>query len=393
MSQKLVDRSPDLKRLRDEGYDVRVVGTHLVVANIPYVTSARTIQRGALVCVLDLQQDRTTTPATHTVYFVGEVPCDKDGKPLDKIIHDSTRQLLAEGLEIQHMFSSKPNGSYPDFYLKMATYAKMLVHQAQAIDPSVTARIFPPIPTDGEDDTPFHYFDTASSRAGIEALSSKLRLDRIAIVGLGGTGGYVLDLVAKTHVREIYLFDDDDFCQHNAFRCPGALGIDDLKPMKKVEYYSALYGKLRKGIRPRTYRIDEQNVSELSSMNFVFLCLDSGEVKEVIMAELERAGVPFIDVGMGIERSDDALTGILRVTTSTPEKRDHVRDNGRVSFAPAVGENFYSRNIQVADLNALNATLAVIKWKKLFGFYHDLKREHHSTYVLETNKLSSEDRS
>ena len=55
-------------------------------------------------------------------------------------------------------------------------------------------------------------------------------------------------------------------------------------------------------------------------------------------------------------------------------------------------ENEYNTNIQIADLNALNATLAVIKWKKLFGFYQDFEQEHHSTYSINVNMLLSEDR-
>ena len=35
--------------------------------------------------------------------------------------------------------------------------------------------------------------------------------------------------------------------------------------------------------------------------------------------------------------------------------------------------------------------LAVIKWKKLSGFYCDLEREHHSTYTLDGNMLLNED--
>lgn len=46
----------------------------------------------------------------------------------------------------------------------------------------------------------------------------------------------------------------------------------------------------------------------------------------------------------------------------------------------------------MADLNALNAALAVVKWKKLCGFYYDIEREHHSTYVINTGKLSREDK-
>ena len=50
-----------------------------------------------------------------------------------------------------------------------------------------------------------------------------------------------------------------------------------------------------------------------------------------------------------------------------------------------------TRNIQVADLNALNACLAVIRWKKLFGFYRDLEREHHTLYTVDGNHLLNED--
>jgi hypothetical protein len=93
---------------------------------------------------------------------------------------------------------------------------------------------------------------------------------------------------------------------------------------------------------------------------------------------------------MGIQLNDNALGGIVRVTTSTVQMRDHFCS--RVSFEDTPGEDDYNRNIQIADLNALNAALAVIKWKKLFGFYRDLKSEHHSQFSIDTNLLINEDR-
>lgn len=396
MSQKLVDRSPDLKRLRDEGYDLQVIGggTHVRVGSIPFVDANKQVKTGYLVSTLELNQNNVRKPHEHTAWFGGGVPCTKNGSPLAMIIN-TTKTTPVEGVEVDVQFSSKPvtatgydKDGYPDYYAKLTTYIKIVVHEAQAIDANVKAQVFPVIPVDDED-SPFKYYDTSSSRAGITALSSKLKM-KVAIVGMGGTGAYVLDQVAKTHVREIHIFDDDEFSQHTAFRCPGALSIEELRPgMKKVEYYQALYSKFRHGVVPHPYRIDTTNLDELTNFQFVFLCLDTGELKGAIMHALEQSGIPFIDVGMGVHVKDGSIHGILRATTSTPEKRDHVR--GRVSFAPANGPNDYSRNIQVADLNALNALLAVIKWKKLFGFYHDLKHEHHTTYVIETNKLSSED--
>jgi hypothetical protein len=59
--------------------------------------------------------------------------------------------------------------------------------------------------------------------------------------------------------------------------------------------------------------------------------------------------------------------------------------------AMEVGENDYAPNIQIADLNCLNATLAVIRWKKLVGFYQDLKQEHNSLYLINTGRVINED--
>jgi len=392
MSQKLVDPNPDLKRLRDEGYEVKIVGTHLLMGSVPYVNASKEVKRGTLISTLELQQDRTVKPNDHTVYFVGDTPCDSLGVALPIVIQTNAQYSPATGVVATNRLSTKPSEGYADYHAKMTTYAKILCHQAQAIEPKVTAKVFLPIPDVDGDARPFKYYDTSASRAGIAGLSSKLAMRKIAIIGLGGTGGYVLDFVAKTHVEEIHLYDDDDFHQHNAFRCPGAVALDDMKQgLTKVEYYAALYSKLRHGVVAHPYRILPENLDELSGMAFVFLCLDSGEFKDAIMSALEAEGTPFIDVGMGVELSGGALTGILRVTTSTSQKRDHVRGNHRVSFAPAAGDNLYSRNTQVVELNALNAALAVLKWKKLCGFYYDLKGEHHSTYAISTNKLSSED--
>ena len=79
----------------------------------------------------------------------------------------------------------------------------------------------------------------------------------------------------------------------------------------------------------------------------------------------------------------------MRVTTSTAEKRNHFRQ--QVSLEDAPGSTNI-RNMQIADLNALNAALAVIKWKKLAGFYRDIKAEHHSQFTIDGSLLINEDR-
>jgi hypothetical protein len=49
------------------------------------------------------------------------------------------------------------------------------------------------------------------------------------------------------------------------------------------------------------------------------------------------------------------------------------------------------QNNEAADLDAFNAILAVVKWKKLRGFYRDIEREHHSTYTSMRMRRSRRD--
>jgi hypothetical protein len=92
---------------------------------------------------------------------------------------------------------------------------------------------------------------------------------------------------------------------------------------------------------------------------------------------------------MGVNKVDDSLIGILRVTTGTQTKNNHIGD--RISVVDAEDDE-YNTNIQIAELNALNAALAVIKWKKLCGFYQDLETEHHTTYSINVAQLLNEDK-
>lgn len=391
MSQQLINRSPDLKRLRDEGYDVEVKSGHLLVKHLPYVNSSKEIKFGTLVSTLSLAGDVTTKPDTHVAYFSGDHPCHRDGSEIDKIKHQSSQQQLAGDLVVNHSFSSKPSAGYENYYEKMTTYAAIISSPAQSIDPNVTAKTFPVIEAQDEDSV-LNYIDTASSRAGIDVVTRKLEIGKVGIVGVGGTGSYVLDLVAKTPVREIHLFEGDKFLQHNAFRSPGAPSIDELKQMpQKVAYWKDLYSKMHRHIVAHDGFIDTSNVDQLRGLDFVFLCLDKGAAKKLIIDKLEEWGTPFIDVGMGVELVDEALHGVLRITTSTVKKREHVVARKRIPFSDGDGNDDYARNIQIADLNALNAALAVVRWKKLFGFYRDLEGEHYSTYTVDGNTLINED--
>lgn len=270
------------------------------------------------------------------------------------------------------------------YYQKMSTYATLLAGHATVLERGVTAK-GTSIP-DPQDESVFNYAETASGRAGISVLTAKLEKERLAIIGLGGSGSYILDGVAKTPAREIRIFDGDLFLQHNAFRAPGAPTLEELQlASKKVDYFHGIYSRMRRGIVPHAVKLKPENLHLLDGITFAFLSMDGGDDKRHVVEKLERLNVPFIDVGMGLELTDGSLGGILRVTASTPEQRDLFRK--RVSFGEAAHDDIYRSNIQVADLNALNAYLAVIKWKKLRGFYRDFERELHCSYTTDGNML------
>lgn len=389
MLQQLINRSLDLKQLRDEGYEIEVYGGNLIVHHIPYVNTNREVKFGKLITPLSLNNDITIRPDNHVINFMGEYPCNRDGSIITAIQHSAQlNQQLSDTIVINFSFSNKPPDGYSNYYDKVVRYAEIISAPAKSIDKTVTAKTFKVI-IDNEGETVFNYIDSNSSRANINQLNSKFKGQRVAIIGLGGTGSYILDLVAKTPVEEILLFDSDDFFQHNAFRSPGAASIENLiKRLKKVDYYNEIYSQMRKGIKPYSEKITEINIELLKGLSYVFICIDSNSARSMIISNLKKFGVTFIDTGLGVNVVDENLIGQLRVTVGTPAKYDHIPSRiGSVSME----DDEYATNIQIADLNALNALMAVIKWKKLSGFYQDLKQEFNSTYTINTSQLINED--
>lgn len=383
-----INLSQDLKQLIDEGFEVEVKGGHLVVHQVPYVNSSCQIKFGKLISTLALNGDVTVKPDTHVMGFMGEHPCNKDGSIITAIQHSNANQQITEGIVINYTFSNKPQNGYDNYYHKVTQYAKIITAPAKAIDSSVTAQTFK-VRECNEQESVFLYTDSNSSRANINHLNKMFKGQKIGIIGLGGTGSYVLDFVAKTPVDEILLFDNDEFLQHNAFRSPSVASAETLnKRMKKVEYFASIYSQLRRGIKAIPEKVTEANIDLLKGLSYVFVCIDSNRARSVIISKLREFGITFIDVGLGVNVAEDNLIGTLRVTVGTPEKYDHIHNRIGVE---ETDDNEYATNIQIADLNAFNALLAVMKWKKLCGFYQDLKNEHNSIFVINTGQLLHDD--
>jgi len=398
MSAIQISRSVDLSKLEAEGFRLRIVhgdAYHLFVEDIPYVTAEGKVALGTLYSslVTDAAEKTVNPVVDHQCWWVGAAPCDATGRVMTELISNPDPTPKGDQITVDLGFSRKhaDKRGYTNYHEKIWTYVREIWHEARELDVSCDPRSGKPVPAVVEGQArAFKYADMATTRAGIGAATSKLLAARLAIVGIGGTGSYILDLIAKTPVAEIHIFDGDEFEIHNAFRAPGAPRREELTDPKKVDWFGDIYDRMHRGIKRHPYHLTDENLAELSGFDFVFVAIDSGKARKAILQRLIAMKVPFIDVGLDIALDQQhALRGICRFTAGTPEMHSHVEEV--VSFAEARADELY-RNIQVADLNMLNAAMAVGKWKQMRGFYADDMREHHSLYNTATHALTKEDR-
>jgi ThiF family len=397
MSATLISLNPDLAKLEAEGYRLRIVrgiANHLIVEGVPAVNTKGELVYGEMYTPLEIDAaGQVRNPvANHQCWWIGaDPPCDHTGRVMEELIANTGPEDKGDGIKTRVGMSRKLKSGnqqipYPDYYKKLTTYIALIWSPAVQIEPTCTPKLDKPVRAVVEAQASvFHYPDMATTRAGIGAATTKLLVGKVAIVGLGGTGSYILDLLAKTPVGEIHLFDGDEFELHNAFRAPGAPAKAELTNPKKVDWFAAIYDRMREGIVRHAYHVRTQELAELRDMSFVFLAVDDPKAKKVMIDFLLAEKIPFIDVGMDVSLDRDvALRGQVRVTVATPAVHVHV--DQVISFADGPENNIY-RNIQVADLNMLNAALAVIRWKKWLGFYADDANEYHSLYSIQTGSL------
>jgi hypothetical protein len=369
---QLVSRNDDLRRLVEKGYAVAFDSSYLVIRDIPYLDSDGQLQIGAIVTKVKFIDQESVTQTDHQVFFAGSVPHGLDGKPIPNLGGGTTQLALSEASKdvvVERSFSNKPKttGKFQDFFDKIESYVTIVSGPAIELYHAnpFTFRVVNEV----VEDSVFKFQDTLTSRAEITDLSAKFRDDVIAIIGLGGTGAYVLEFLIKTPVREIRGFDLDPFHVHNAFRSPGRLEQAELGK-SKAEVYLSRYKNFRTGFSVTRTLIDASSSADLNGVTFAFVCVDKGSSRAGIFDLLISKGIPFIDVGMGLGRKDGSLNGMLRTTYYSAEHGPKVRDKGLADLADTP-DDLYRTNIQIGELNALNACLAVIRFKQLRGFYFE----------------------
>lgn len=366
MLQQLISLNPDIERLVKESYSVNYVEGYLIVEHVPYVNSNKEVKWGVLVTPLNLNPNYTVTPPeNHVIKFCGEFPCMENGRIIEAIEHGGAEQLTPT-LRVDFSFSNKPSQGLHNYYDKFVHYIGIISSPAMYLEEGVKPNLGRVIKlSNTESKNNFNYVDTNSTRASISNYNNKFSDLKIAIIGLGGTGSYLLDFISKTNVKEIHLYDKDIFSSHNAFRTPGAPDIIDLNgEVLKSDYLYQIYSKMHTGlINHKTY-VNPDNLNELLDYDFVFVSIDNSKSRSLIVKYLLAKDIPFVDVGIGIDINEDSLSISARVSVN----EDPTVSLGGIESA-LVDEDIYKTNIQIAEINALNACMAIIKWKQYYRFY------------------------
>ncbi len=397
MSHPLISHSEDLTRLSDDGYALAIREGTLIVEDIPY-ESAGSIKRGAFVCGIEDDTNRTLPPGDHTIWWSGDEPnASLMGLPKSPVC--SRDEQMIAGVQVRFQLSIKkrsPDGTwenYVDYFDKISTYADFLTRSAKAIDASATARSNRVISFE-ESESVFTYRDGTAGVRGIDLINKKVEHEIVAIVGTGGTGSYILDFVARTPVAEIHLFDDDILKAHNGYRYPSAVPKEDIQErLHKAKFLSDKYSKFRRGIFPHIEPVFEQLPKSLLSATFVFLAIDSPRDKRGIVSSLLRLKMPFVHVGIGINirrptPHDSLFQALAAVTLMAPEDDWNLDLAAKyIGFSDPEEQGIYSSNAQIVELNALNAALAVLQWKKYRGVYVSGK-EIDTSYDTELHLLA-----
>ncbi len=268
-------------------------------------------------------------------------------------------------------------------------YAKHIVGAVSAAGYSEPAALAMP--------DPFHIPNTFEARAAIAPVQDRIRGQRIAIIGLGGTGAYLLDLIAKTPVSEIHLLDSDCVDWYTLKRAPGAPTAEEIELVRagsllKVDYYHSKYAAFRDGIHLHPVRVDSPSMfAEFLSdhpIDYVFVCIDQladGDSvrQDAVYRAVTEAGVPFIDSGVSITLEDCAVRGA--VTTSAYDAgsdawKDAIPNARLDGSAPGY------RNVQLPEVNAAAATFAVMEWRRRTGQYVSESPSFYQKFRLEKGR-------
>lgn len=196
-----------------------------------------------------------------------------------------------------------------------------------------------------------------------DAALARLRSSHVAVFGVGGVGGYVVEALVRAGVGELSLFDADTVSDSNRNR--QIIALQSTVGLPKVEAAAARVADIDPTVTVHTHKVFylPENAAEydLSIYDYIVDAVDTVAAKMELIRRARAAGVPIIcSMGTGnkldptafrvtrIEKTDtcplartvrnlcrkEGLKGV-KVVWSTEQPRSAVIDDGHGRHAPA----------------------------------------------------------
>lgn len=165
-----------------------------------------------------------------------------------------------------------------------------------------------------------------------------LREKRVAIIGCGGLGGYLIELLCRAGVGHIRAVDGDVFDESNLNR--QLLSERALIGRSKAEAAAERVWCIDPGceLESVTAWLDENNAGELiSGCDVVLDGLDNIPARRVLAAACVKAGVPYVygAISGWMAQAAVSLPGDGLINALYPENTE-IRDKSALSFTPAL---------------------------------------------------------
>ncbi len=233
---------------------------------------------------------------------------------------------------------------------------------------------------------PRHYTFELLDDQTPEAMDWKALVDRerVAIIGLGGVGAWIADLIIKANPFEVRGWDYDCIEPKNILRMPGGLDPGTWIGRPKAVWFQEVYSLVHSRVHGLNSKVLPENVHEvLGGTTFAFVAVDDADARLMICDALADAQIPFVVAGLSLVRMDKRVRISMRVITA------HVGVSSWRHAIPQVGQagqDDYG-SLDLPDVYSMAASWAIQSWRKMKGQVVMAQREECLDYSANDQSL------
>ena len=206
----------------------------------------------------------------------------------------------------------------------------------------------------------------------------------VAIVGLGGVGAWIADLVVKADPQEVHGWDYDCIEPKNLLRMPGGLDPNVWVGKPKADWFQETYSLIHTSVHGHNARVLPESVREVTERTtFAFVAVDDADDRMMVCDTLANAGIPFVVVGLSPVRKGKRVKVSLRIVTA------HVDVSSWREAIPQVGQagqDDYG-SLDLPDVYSMAAAWAIQSWRRMRGQFWQQKREECLDYSANDQSL------